>query len=533
MRHGVRALLAAAAMAVAPLLPAQTLPEPTGPGELVLPPIVLEVAGLAEVKVEARLPAEDELLPPERRFPLPEPGALVIVEPELPAATGGGGAEGGAGAGTPVKVRAELGVGIFRDLAASVDLSAGEEPVLDVSFDHDSRDGFGTHPPGSGFDERRDDLAVSLSLAPWGTDLAIDATWNEEARGLQGLAASYTGEVARSLGVTAAIGGRPLPWLALAGGLEVANDELVLGGTVPARFAETGVSPSASATATRGAWTLGLAARYAFHAGTLIADPFADGHRFRADLSAGVELAPGWRLDGAVGWHWSGETGSAFPFHLGFSGAPLPFLAFALRGGLRAVGVDLGDVLAAHPLLLPVATVDSSGWFGALDLTLGTGGAISATAGLQYAAASAMLDASATPDAATGLHPVLQRATDGLALTAGLRWSIAAWLTLSASAVVNLPDRPWYAPAGTLNVEVAALEASGRAGATLSLAGEAGSGGVPLPRLDLGGFLRVSPAVRLRLDADDLLAPLTAPRVELGAFERPGLRVVGSVHLEL
>ncbi len=35
---------------------AQTLPEPTGPGDLVLPPIVLEVEDLSVVRIEARLP---------------------------------------------------------------------------------------------------------------------------------------------------------------------------------------------------------------------------------------------------------------------------------------------------------------------------------------------------------------------------------------------------------------------------------------------------------------------------------------------
>ena len=50
---------------------------------------------------------------------------------------------------------------------------------------------------------------------------------------------------------------------------------------------------------------------------------------------------------------------------------------------------------------------------------------MSATAGLSYAVESAMLDATGTADPVTGLYPVVQRATDGLALTAGLRWSIA------------------------------------------------------------------------------------------------------------
>jgi hypothetical protein len=165
-------------------------------------------------------------------------------------------------------------------------------------------------------------------------------------------------------------------------------------------------------------------------------------------------------------------------------------------------------------------------------MTLGVGPAISATAGLSYTFESAMLDAGSTPDAATGLHPVLQRPAAGLTITGGLRLGLAAWLTLNGSLAVNLPDRPWYEPAGTLSVELTALEESGRMGATLSAAGEAGSAGIPLPRLDLGGFLRVSPAVRIRLDASDLLGPLAGTRIELGGYERPGLRVIGTVQVE-
>jgi hypothetical protein len=437
-----------------------------------------------------------------------------------------------AGPTPAIETRAEIGAGVLRDVTAAVTLAVAGNPGLDVSFRHDSLDGFGGHAPGSGFDLRDDRLSAAVALAPWGTSLAVEGTWREQSRGLQGLGGAYEALTVRSVAAGASIEGDPLPWLSLAGGLDVGSDELVLAGPAPSRISETGLSPSASATATFGAWTLGLAARYAFHAGTLIVDPFEDGHRFRVDLSVAVEAAPGWLLDAAVGWHGTGEGMSVVPFHLGLTGTPLPFLTFALRGGYQAVAVDLGDVLAANPLLLPSGTVDTSGWFGSLDLTLGVGSAVSATAGLSYAQESTMLDATGTPDPGTGLYPVFQRATDSLTLTGGLRWSIAAWLTLSASLVANLPDRPWYEPAGALNVELAALESSGRMGATLSASGEAGSAGVPLPRVDLGGFFRVSPAVRLRLDASDLFAPLAGPRIELGAFERPGLRVVGTVQLE-
>jgi hypothetical protein len=519
---------------------AQSLPEPTGPGDLVLPPIVLEVEDLSEVRIEARLPPEEELVPPDRRFPLPEPGALAIGEPSLPSAVPGAAGQAAGTAGGLLTTEAALGVGTLRGMSAGVRLMAAGTPGLDVSFTHESLDGFGyedaDNDPGSGFDLRDDLLSAALALSPWGADLAIEGSWHDRAQGLQdhGGTGSYTSLTVRSIGGAVSLSGKPVQWLTLAGGIEVANDELVLAGAIPYNVTELGVAPSVSGTAAFGRWSIGLSARYEFHAGTLIADPFVDGHRFRTDLTGGVELAPGWQLEAGVGWHWTGEGMSAVPFHLAVSGTPLEFLTFSLRGGYRAVPVDLADVLAAHPLLLPDATVDSEGWFGTLDLTLGVGGAISATAGLSYASESAMLDADGTVDVDTALYPLypmFQRPADGLTMSGGLRWSPDTWLTLNASLAVHLPDHPWYEPAGTLNVELTALEESGRMGATLSAASEAGSSGIPLPRLDLGGFLRISPAVRIRLDASDLLGPLAGPRIELGAYERPGLRVIGTVQV--
>jgi hypothetical protein len=524
---------------------AQVLPEPTGPGDLVLPPIVLEVEDLSEVHIEARLPPEEDLVPPDRRFPLPQPGVLAIGEPSIPSPVPGGAGQPAGAAGGPLATQAAFGAGTLRGMSASVQVSAEGTPGLDVSFRHESLDGFGydesTPPernlPGSGFDLRDDLLTAAVALNPWGADLALEGSWHDRAQGLQrhGGTGGYTSLDVRTIGGAVSLSGKPVHWLTLAGGLEAANDELVLAGAVPFEISELGVAPSLSGTAAFGHWTIGLAARYAFHAGTLITDPFVNGHRFRTDLTAGVELAPGWQAEAGVGWHWTGEGTSAVPFHFGLSGTPLSFLTFSLRGGYRVVPVDLADVLAASQLLMPAPTVDSEGWFGTLDMTLGVGGAISATAGLSYATESAMLDADGTVDVDTALYPLypaFQRAADGLKLTGGLRWSLAAWLTLNASLAVNLPDRPWYEPAATLNVELTALEESGRMGATVSAASEAGSSGFPLPRLDLGGFLRISPAVRLRLDASDLLGPLAGPRFELGDYQRPGLRVIGTVQVE-
>ncbi|MCX7029798.1 MAG: hypothetical protein NTU62_06710, partial [Spirochaetes bacterium] len=353
---------------------AQSLPEPSGPGDLVLPTIVLEVEDLSEVRIEARLPPEEELLPPDRRFPLPEPGALAIGEPSLPSAAGTVAGQPAGVTGGPLATQAALGVGTLRGVSAGVKLSATGTPGLEVSFTHESLDGFAGNPPGSGFDLREDQLSTAIALHPWGADLTVEGSWHDRAQGLQGIGGTggYTSLTVRSIGGGVSLSGRPVSWLTLAGGLEVANDELVFAKkATPLPISELGVAPSVSATAAFGRWTIDLSARYEFHAGTLILDPFVNGHRFRTDLSAGVELAPGWLLEGAVGWHWTGEGVSAVPFFLGLSGAPLSFLTFSLRGGYQAVPVDLADVLAAHSLLLPTQTIDSEGWFGTLDLTLG------------------------------------------------------------------------------------------------------------------------------------------------------------------
>ena len=107
---------------------AETLPEPTGPGELVLPPIVLEVEDLSEVRIEARLPPEEDLVPPDRRFPLPEPGSLAIGEPSLPStSTPGHRQPRSPRRPLAIDTRAEIGVGVLRDVTAARDASRRRE----------------------------------------------------------------------------------------------------------------------------------------------------------------------------------------------------------------------------------------------------------------------------------------------------------------------------------------------------------------------------------------------------------------------
>ena len=57
------------ALAALPLAAAETVPGEPGEPEIVLPPVILEIEDLSVERVEAKLPPEEDLLPPARDVP--------------------------------------------------------------------------------------------------------------------------------------------------------------------------------------------------------------------------------------------------------------------------------------------------------------------------------------------------------------------------------------------------------------------------------------------------------------------------------
>jgi len=510
--------------------------EPSDP-EIVLPPIILEIEDLSVERVEAKLPPEEELLPPAREVPLVDVGDLLIVDPSVPTSTGGA-AGGSAGSRDRfVAAEVELGAGMLNHVIGSVALKTlGGVPRFALDFTHETMDGFSAVPLAPGYSRRTDELAGSLTLTPGVFDLGLSGSFVEGEYGLQGKGAQFLTRLGRSIGVEAAASARALEWLTVAAALAAGSDSVTLeGSTALQQESEHRIAPSLTLDARFKKVRFGLSARYAFRSST--PGGGSQLHRFTTGLAFGADLASSLLLDGSVGWYGSSAGASLVPFEIRLTGTPFPFLTLAAGGGFRVTPQDMRDSLALNPFIEPAVPADDSGWFADASLRFTFMKDLSASARAAVASSTAMLDADPTTVLLTGLFPLAQRQGLRLSTDAGMRWGITQEISLSASLAHEWLPLAALIPLDRVLVELAVLQAAGRWGGNLSLdivfpAPLAGSA-AQLPVVSASCFLAVSEVVTLQLGAADLLGPLLpgGARIDVGTYGKPGFRLTGSVKM--
>jgi hypothetical protein len=504
-----------------------------GEPEIVMPQVILEIEDLSVEKVEATLPPEEELLPPERRIPVLSEGELALGDPTLPP----GAIDVDQNAGQPrdrfLSSEIDLGAGMQNRIVGSMSLKTiGPDPRFSLSFDHETVDGFAGNAPGSGFSARNDGLdgTLKFGLGPVAVDLS--GRFTEAEAGLQGQSA-FVARLARSIAAEAGFSGSPAEWLTLAAGIGGGADSLTLVGSAPVSLSGFRIAPSLSAIARFGPLKLGLSSRYAFRS-----DPLGLGgqlHRFQADALISVDLPPSYIIEAEAGWFWNSEGLSLVPFHVGFTGTPFEFLTLSLAIGYRVAAYDLRDSMAAGTFALPAGLADDRGWFADTALQFTITRELSASLKLSTMASDAMPEGSALRDIASGLFLIGQAPGVRLGTDMGLRWGITSALSVSAGWTHEFLDRPFFAPLDTVKAELLALEPAGRLGGSISFAiAPTFTGILQQPLLRLAGFWKVSDAVKLTLDADDLLWPLLGgPRWDIPPFVTPGFRISARVGISL
>jgi len=511
-----------------------------GPGEpeIVMPQVILQVEDLSVEKVVAQLPPEDELLPPARPVPVLSEGDLVVGDPAIPAV--------GAGADitmAPVSDRllsseVTLGAGLQNRIVGAVSLKTlGADPRFALRFNHETLDGFSGQKPGSGFSMRNDLLDGSLKFRLGANDASLGGNYTETENGLQGLS-TYGARFARSVSGTADFTAAPLTWLSLGVGVDASTDTLTLEATAPTNPVQRSdlvATPRLSAQARFGAVTLGLQSRYSYRSDTGI--PGAGLHRFSVGTSFGANLPATFILAGDVGWFWNSDGLSLVPFSLSITGTPWEFLTLSLSGGYAVQTYDLHDVLVSHSLALPGSIVDDHGWFGNSSVKLTITRDLSASFALSFMASTALPMGATTQDPATGLFVVSQAPGNRLSADGGLRWGISPSFSVAAGWHHEfLPARPFFTPVDSLSAEIVGLEAAGRFGGSLSVLVASTPAGLvqPVPVLRLSVFGKVSDAVKLQIDGDDLLWPLLGgARSDIEPYVTPGFRVTGSLGMNL
>jgi hypothetical protein len=508
-----------------------------GPGEpeIVMPQVILQIEDLSVEKVEAQLPPESELLPPDRAIPVLSEGDLSIGEPSISAP---GIDEPGLAQNRDRLLTSQinLGAGSQNNIEGSIAIkTAGQDPRFALSFNHETLDGFSGHAPGSGYNLRNDDLNGDLEFRMGSVDTNLSGSFLENETGLQGQS-PFASRLGRTLSGNVGFSATPLDWLTLSAAVQGGMDSLTLEGLAPTTLSGAKVSPTLSAEARFGVVKVGLNALYAYRSDPATdLSPASTLHRFQASTNLGVDLPANFILEGSFGWSWNSTELSRFLFSLTLTGTPLDFLTVSLGAGRRVIPYDMHDLLDVNPLVLPTSLVDDTQWFGNTSLQLTLARELAATLTVSYAASEAMPIGSTTEDPGSGLFPVTQ--VPGMRLTSnlGARWGISQVFSLSAGWSHEYLDRPFFTPLDSINVELLALEPAGRLGGSFSLLiAPTANGILQQPVVRLSGFWKISDAVKLQVDANDLLAPLMgAPRWDIQPYVAPGFRVAGSLGISL
>jgi hypothetical protein len=504
--------------------------------EIVLPQLILQIEDLSVETVEAKLPSDTELLPPERALPLLSEGEIPVGEPSVvPAAPPSDTTQAGQPA-QGLTAEAALGAGLESTILGTLSVKTlGSSPRLSLSFSHLTIDGFNGRAAGSGYDSRNDDLSGELAMNLGSLEGHIQGSFIDDEAGMQGKG-GYTDKLAREAAGSADFSIPALEGLTLGGSFRVGFDTLTLSQATPLSISELGLFPGLSATVRVPDFHAGVTVDYSYRTAAYGAGASDEIHRVRPGLTLGLELPASLLLEGSFAWHWSSAGESLFPFSVSFSGTPFSFITFGIAGGYKVVPYNVSDVITSYPLVLPrpFASQSDSGWFGDVSVELTPLKDISVSGRLSLMDNSAMLDSVGSPNLVqdqttnTGLFVLSQRPALQLTSDIGIRWTAIQGITLSASWKREILDKPVFAPLDDLEIQGIAVDQTGSFGGNFIVSLLTGTtAAIQLPIVSIGGFFSISRSVRIHVDIEDLLQPaLGGPRYGIYPFEEPGFRVI-------
>jgi len=530
-------LVLLAALLAAPVAGAQDQAAPEEP-DIVLPEVILRIEDFSVESLSGAAPGEEDTLPPARELPLPAGEEPLLAEPPAPPTEPEARPQA---AGRALSAMAELGAGSSNHLFSQVALNSfGVEPRFSLRFLHETLDGLAGQPPGSGFDFRKDELEGALKLRLGKASLDLGGSLHETERGLQGQSTAPNPIVSRLLRTGGA--GAQLAWpFAEAWTLSVSLDGSFAGEllTVQAGQAsgleELKGAPSLSLEVRTPRFWLAVDGRYAYE--------LYDGqpaHRAGAAVRFGVEISKTARLEGSGGWHWSqfSSPEHLVPFDLTLSLTPNSYLSIVAAGGYRVEELDLRELAEAYPwAAFPDPLLDNHGWFADFTATFSLQRSFSLQAGANLSWPQAAPWPTTTQDVTSGLFPMDQVQAARAAVEASLRWTPARDSYLAAGWRLEMAEYPPFTPGQQIRLEGGLGSAKWGAHGTLLF--DVGylppAGYTQTPELSLGGFFQPSEAVRLTVELEDLLSPLSegGERLDWDPFLAPGIRGTFKVQINL
>jgi hypothetical protein len=515
--------------------------QPKDDDQDLFPSVVLEIEDLSVEKIEAGLPADEPLMSFERQTPLPGPGEIRIEEPAVESLLPG---ENGAAKSGDKSFFTEVlfGAGLQNNLLGAVTLyRLGLSPVINLNVGYENADGFAYRQVGLGYGERRDEFGGGIKLAGDALSFEAEGGFKETERGLQQQAAYFSAlnqfshlslafsAKAPELFTFSASARADLTGFSVTGSaappypVSYPPTEYLVGGGLRGDLAWPAVSAG-----------LGLEYRFRNIPG---ADNAFLANRFRADLSAGWDISPYLRAEGKVGVFTSTAIPYLIPWQARVRWSIFDWLGLSAGGGYRIEEQNLAGTLAAFPYAdFPAALPDNHGWFTNAGVQVSFANLLLLTVDGTYAENASDARLGATPDAATGLFPVLYGTeVPTFSLDCRLKLPLTNWLTLSGSNRLVLPLAPGNVPVVAIGAEAAAEEVGGAFGATLALKFQTDVlGQWEFPYLDATAYVRIIDNMKLAVEALDLLQPLLGgPRYSPYPYLAPGIRARFKISISL
>ena len=512
-----------------------TAQEAGEPGEpsIVLPTYILEIEDLSTENVEAGLPDEEALLPPERTPPLPTGGELVIEEADLEIIAPDAGTAVLPAADTSFVIESVLGAGSRHHLYSQFSLyQLGGDPRYQVLFEHQVFDGFGGNPAGAGYDRRSDLLKGSIHTSPGRLTVSASGAFTDTEVGLQGQSIYAS----RSLRVIEAGAGVEYPitdWLGLRGALQAHSASLFLTRADPDWLTEYVAEPTVTATASTGPLSASLSLAYGIWGAANTGVPVT--HRTRVKLGADLDLPAGLRASAEVAWHQEFDGSHHVPFSVVLSGNPWESVRIHLAAGYRLRNPSMLEALQEFGFTAsPTAGLAAeSGWFGdaGVQVTLARVVVLSVDVAMQLG--TTMVTPSADVDPTHGLYTLSQVPADRLDGAATLRWNITPSIYTGLAYRRCFLDRPEHAARDTIEAEFVGAGMDDRVGGKVVGSFSLGDRATPqVPVLDAEAFLRLTENVRVVAEVKDLLAPISQGiRYGVGSYIEPGIQASVKVHL--
>jgi hypothetical protein len=506
----------------------RALPQELEPGEpeIVLPSVLLELEDLSVESVTAVIPEEEENLPSELRFPLPDAGTITVQEPEIELQIPRSGVSREEnGKGRDFTAEAELGAGTLNHFISRVSLySLGQKPEGRILFQHETLDGLSSNPPGRGFNRRSDRLEGGLKVGEKKARFEAEGAFVEQERGLQENGGFFS-KIDRFVGMK--------------GGAEFSfgahfRMKASIGGASTTRLL-TGGGPG-SEEITEYMLEPALSFEYLFKRGALGVSPRASyrgvperdllsAARAEARVYARFDVNDVTRFDGGVGWHYGETTGNRVPFDIGLESDIDDYFSVSLRGGYRVEEMNLRDLFAEYNFMgVPTVLDDGVGWFFSARANWIPAQGWVFDAGVRFSDSSAMPSFDRTFDPATGLYPFIQKEALRVSAETGLRWNISEVLSARFGWNAELSEKPEFFPRHRLLFEGTAEQKKGKFGGGLTAELLLGQNDTDqLPVFGINGFVQAADFLRFALEAGDLLYPLLdGPRLGWSPYVEAG-----------